>query len=60
MNEKIMEKAGFAQEVKAVKEGKCPFCGQPVKISDFRDALSLKEYKISGLCQKCQDKVFGA
>jgi len=26
----------------------------------FRDALSKKEYSISGLCQDCQDKVFEA
>jgi hypothetical protein len=25
----------------------------------FRDALSLKEYGISGLCMRCQDSVFG-
>ena len=25
----------------------------------FRDALSQKEFGISGLCQGCQDKVFG-
>jgi hypothetical protein len=25
----------------------------------FRDALSWKEYEISGLCQCCQDCVFG-
>jgi len=25
----------------------------------FDDALSRKEYSISGLCQKCQDAVFG-
>lgn len=25
----------------------------------FTDALSAKEYTISGLCQPCQDKVFG-
>ena len=25
----------------------------------FRDALSAKEYTISGLCQKCQDQVYG-
>lgn len=24
----------------------------------FRDALSYKEYGISGMCQKCQDRVF--
>jgi len=32
-------------------------CGGPAR--EFRDALSEKEYGISGLCQKCQDKVFG-
>ena len=26
---------------------------------DFRDELSQKEYTISGMCQVCQDKVFG-
>lgn len=25
----------------------------------FRDAISQKEYEISGLCQACQDRVFG-
>lgn len=28
--------------------------------SAFRDALSRKEYSISGLCQKCQDEIFGS
>lgn len=32
-------------------------CGKP--IGPFRDELSEKEYTISGLCQECQDKVFG-
>ena len=39
--------------------GICPFCNKPIKESEFRDALSQKEFKISGLCQKCQDDVFG-
>lgn len=35
-----------------------PFgCGEP--IGPFRDLLSAKEYTISGLCQTCQDSVFG-
>ena len=33
-------------------------CGQP--IAPFRDELSRREYTISGLCQACQDSVFGA
>jgi hypothetical protein len=32
-------------------------CGGPV--GEFRDALSRREYSISGLCQKCQDELFG-
>ena len=32
-------------------------CGGPA--TEFRDALSKKEYGISGLCQKCQDSIFG-
>ena len=26
----------------------------------FRNDLSRQEYQISGLCQKCQDKIFGS
>ena len=26
---------------------------------DFRDAVSYREFKISFMCQKCQDQVFG-
>jgi hypothetical protein len=32
-------------------------CGEPV--GEFRDEVSRREYSISGLCQKCQDKIFG-
>jgi len=31
-------------------------CKQP--IGDFKDFKSIKEYRISGMCQSCQDKVF--
>ena len=31
-------------------------CGKPIE--GFRDELSAKEYRISGLCQTCQDEVF--
>lgn len=32
-------------------------CGGPA--TEFKDDLSRREYSISGLCQACQDKVFG-
>jgi len=35
-------------------------CGKPVNGLDFKDDLSAKEYLISGLCQECQDSVFGS
>ena len=34
----------------------CPTCGGPV--GKFKDELSEREYRISGMCQKCQDEVF--
>ena len=40
--------------------GQCVCCGESVFVeTDFRDALSVKEYGISGLCQTCQDDIFG-
>lgn len=41
------------------KDGECVTCGKSVDKSQFRDELSLREYKISFMCQKCQDGVFG-
>lgn len=37
--------------------GKCPICNKEIDVTnEFKDALSVKEYFISGLCQDCQDK----
>ncbi len=36
----------------------CVCCKQ--EAVSFKDELSKREYKISGLCQKCQDGVFGS
>jgi len=58
MNPEIMREMGFEDLVKEAKRGNCPLCGKPIKISGFRDELSLREYTISGLCQKCQDRIF--
>jgi len=45
--------------IKMITLGLCTTCeGDALKVS-FKDALSFKEYEISGMCQKCQDKVFG-
>lgn len=41
---------------KDITENRCTSCGGDAGY--FRDALSKKEFSISGLCQKCQDEVF--
>lgn len=40
-----------------IQQDTCVGCKEPA--TEFRDALSRKEYSISGFCQKCQDEVFG-
>ncbi len=41
-----------------IKQGKsyCVICGK--EITGFRDIQSEREYRISGLCQECQDKIW--
>lgn len=34
----------------------CVTCGDP--IGKFKDEVSQREYRISGMCQECQDEVF--
>ncbi len=56
---KLLTSVGFDKEVKNVELGNCPFCGLAVKENEFRDELSKREFKISGICQTCQDDFFG-
>lgn len=50
---------GFEEELKRIENKQCPFCGSSkTSKKDFRDELSWKEFKISALCQKCQDDIF--
>lgn len=51
---KVFGKAG-----KHIQDGKCPLCSAKINAKDFKDETSKKEYSISGMCQKCQDKIFG-
>jgi hypothetical protein len=41
----------------AIAGDQCVKCGELA--TDFGDELSRKEYGISGLCQCCQDGIFG-
>lgn len=45
--------------IELVRNKKCPFCKKDMENEYFRDKLSIKEYTISGLCQDCQDEMFG-
>jgi len=43
------------------KSHKCPVPGCETHIDSsakFRDETSVREYEISGMCQRCQDEVF--
>ena len=57
MNKNIMKAMGFNEELKNIDSGLCPTCGGV--IGEFLDELSYREFKISGMCQACQDKTFG-
>ena len=39
-----------------VLNGQCTLCAKP--ITEFANALSKKEYSISGMCQACQNDIF--
>ncbi len=43
----------------AIKASRCVWCQGDCSEDTFRDAISLKEFGISGFCQACQDKTFG-
>lgn len=52
-----MSENSFGRRVsQSIYEDICVSCGKPAV--EFKNALSCKEYRISGLCQNCQDEVF--
>ena len=53
----ISEKLFGKSLTNAQEGGVCVSCEREVK--EFRNKLSLKEYSISGMCQECQDSIFG-
>jgi hypothetical protein len=58
MNKNIMRQCGFSKEVELVEKGYCPFCKRKVNVTEFKNAISKKEFKISGLCNTCQNETF--
>lgn len=65
-SEKSLGMGMFLEELtgrtSSIHDNKCiapPFgCGGDA--SEFRDELSAREYRISGMCQRCQDRTFGS
>lgn len=62
MDNKSQEMKNFIEKVfpgtqEEIAENRCPVCKKPIGF--FSDVLSLNEYYISGMCQECQDSVFG-
>ena len=47
----------FPEAKKLKEQGKCPTCAQV--LGPFRNESSIKEFGISGMCQECQDSIFG-
>jgi hypothetical protein len=50
---------GFRRELSKVKNCRCPLCADRVDTKEFRNEVFVKEFENSGLCQGCQDAVFG-
>jgi len=49
----------FPGTIANIKAGKCVNCEKQVMFLGFRNLKSEKEFEISGICQPCQDEIFG-
>jgi len=49
----------FQDKKNLIQERKCPECESKILLDSFKDEISITEYSISGLCQTCQDEIFG-
>lgn len=56
--DKLLTAVGFLEQVIRKENKMCSICGEPIDMDDFEDELSRKEYRISGMCQKCQNDFF--
>ena len=54
----LLKATGFSKEVGMVENDICPICERFVDHRDFRDTLSKNEWRISGMCQDCQNSIF--
>jgi hypothetical protein len=55
--EKFLNTMTVIPRMNAIENNVCALCGKDA--SKFKDEISVREFAISGLCQSCQDEVFG-
>ena len=55
--DRVLTELTGKNRIEMITEHACVMCPELVK--GFNDPLSFKEYQISGMCQTCQDSVFG-
>ena len=54
----FLDRAAIALFGRKQDDKHCIGCGAEVKIpDDFKDSISIKEFRITGMCQKCQDSM---
>lgn len=56
MDENFIKLLRF-REYNLILNDRCPICGQKIDHSELKDDY-LTEFNISGMCKKCQDKIF--
>ena len=55
----MLIKAGFINQVKRYENGDCTECGKPTTWDTLRNKDAKTLFRKVGLCQKCQDDIFG-
>jgi protein-disulfide isomerase len=56
---RFIKKLRFWPKIMMFKDYRCSVCGERVNKGEFRNEVFMREFKSSGLCQECQDTVFG-
>ena len=59
MLDAISQSAFGRTRSEAIESDTCVLCGRPSDPASYRDERSRREFQISGMCQVCQDEVFG-
>ncbi len=53
-----LKKKMFAEQMAKRASGRCAKCGKVMAKEIFKDAISRREFEITGYCQECQDEFF--